>query len=87
MRSLAWGRPFAAISGEKDAPSQPPLVGPVLRAIYPDVDYRVLPGIGHWCMYEAPDAFNAALRECFCATVTQAATQLLSHRRDHFNPK
>lgn len=62
---LAWGRPFGAITGEKDAPSQPPLVGPVLRAIYPAIDYRILPGIGHWCMYEAADAFNAALKEQF----------------------
>lgn len=58
----SWSRPFAAISGEFDAPSQPPLVGPVLREIYPAVNYRILPGIGHWCMYEAPDAFNNALR-------------------------
>ena len=60
---IAWGRPFAAISGEFDAPSQPPLVGPVLREIYPAVNYRILPGIGHWCMYEVADAFNVALRE------------------------
>ena len=39
-----------------------PVVGPVLRAIYPDVSYRILPGIGHWCMYEAADAFNGALQ-------------------------
>lgn len=64
----AWGRPFAAISGEKDATSQPPLVGPVLRAVYRPVDYRILPGIGHWCMYEGAVAFNALISEMLSNT-------------------
>jgi pimeloyl-ACP methyl ester carboxylesterase len=58
---IAWNRPFAWISGEKDATSQPPLVGPVLRAIRPDLDARILGGIGHWCQYEGAEEFNRVL--------------------------
>lgn len=32
-----------------------------LRRLQPDLDFRVIPGAGHWVMYEAADAFNAAL--------------------------
>ena len=53
-----WGKPFAAIIGEKDVTSQPPLVSPVLRSVAPQADIRVLEGIGHWCMYEAADTFK-----------------------------
>ena len=34
-----------------------------VRALGPDVEYRVLEGTGHFLMLEKPDAFNAILRE------------------------
>ncbi len=58
---IAWDRPLATITGERDATSKPALTTPVLRAIRPDADIRVLSGIGHWCMYEGADEFNATL--------------------------
>ena len=58
-----WGRPFAAISGEHDATAKPTLTTPVLHAVRPHADIRVLPGIGHWCMYEGAEVFNAALAD------------------------
>ena len=60
---MRWNRPFATISGEHDATAKPALTTPVLRAIRADADIRVLPGIGHWCMYEGADAFNATLTD------------------------
>ena len=29
--------------------------------VHPDAVFRVLPGVGHWAMYEAPEAINALL--------------------------
>jgi pimeloyl-ACP methyl ester carboxylesterase len=34
-----------------------------LRALRPDVNFRMIEGAGHWVAYEAPAEFNAALRE------------------------
>ena len=33
----------------------------VLRALVPELDFRVIADAGHWAMYERPDMFNAAL--------------------------
>ena len=33
----------------------------LLRSFQPDLDFRVIPGAGHWVTYEAADAVNAAL--------------------------
>jgi pimeloyl-ACP methyl ester carboxylesterase len=33
----------------------------ILASIQPDLDFRVIPGAGHWAIYEAADAANAAL--------------------------
>ena len=35
----------------------------VLRRFRPDLDFRIVPGAGHWAPYEAPEAVNAALRD------------------------
>ena len=33
----------------------------ILATVEPDLDFRVIPGAGHWIPLEAPDAVNAAL--------------------------
>jgi 2-hydroxy-6-oxonona-2,4-dienedioate hydrolase len=33
----------------------------MLRAVQPDAEFHILPGVGHWAMYEAPDRVNAIL--------------------------
>jgi 2-hydroxy-6-oxonona-2,4-dienedioate hydrolase len=51
-----------AIWGEFDAPHPDPAAqASVLRRFQPDIDFRVIPGAGHWSMYERPDAFNRAV--------------------------
>ncbi len=61
--------PLKAIWGEKDATAGPYLKQreEILRAIDPDLDFRVMPGIGHWVMYEAPEDFAALLAELLTA--------------------
>ena len=34
-----------------------------LRTLAPDVDYRVVPGVGHFVMIDEPDAFDAMVLE------------------------
>ncbi|MCB2076385.1 MAG: alpha/beta fold hydrolase [Novosphingobium sp.] len=54
--------PVDAIWGEFDRPHPDPAVQEeVLRRSHPDADFRVIPGAGHWAMYERPEAFNATL--------------------------
>lgn len=57
--------PLKAIWGEKDATAGIHLHQreDILRAIAPDLDFRVIPGAGHWVMYERPKAFAALLTE------------------------
>lgn len=57
--------PLKAIWGEKDATAGAHLRQreEILRAIDPDLDFRVMPGVGHWAMYEAPEDFAALLSE------------------------
>jgi pimeloyl-ACP methyl ester carboxylesterase len=51
-----------AIWGEHDAPHPDPAAqAAVLRRFHPDLDLRVVPGAGHWAMYERPAAFNEAV--------------------------
>ena len=55
--------PLNGIWGEHDT-TLPPNIAErenQLRAIQPGLDFRVIDGAGHWVMYEAADAFNAAL--------------------------
>ncbi len=64
----AFGRvraPVRAIYGEFDAPAYPDIRKreTMLRAARPDLDFRVIPGVGHWTAYEAPEQFNAMLLE------------------------
>ncbi len=48
-----------AIWGEYDGPHPDPgAQEAVLRSFQPDLDFRVIPGAGHWSMYENPAAFN-----------------------------
>jgi pimeloyl-ACP methyl ester carboxylesterase len=56
--------PLNAIYGEFDAPAHPHLDEreAKIRAVRPDVDFRVIKGAGHWVAYEAADEFNATLR-------------------------
>jgi pimeloyl-ACP methyl ester carboxylesterase len=53
------------IWGERDATATPSPQArrEVLRAVRPDIDFRIIPGAGHWVMYEAAETFNAMLAE------------------------
>jgi pimeloyl-ACP methyl ester carboxylesterase len=54
--------PVDAIWGEFDRPHPAPqLQEEVLRGFFPDADFRVIEGAGHWATYERPEAFNQAL--------------------------
>jgi len=54
--------PVDAIWGEFDRPHPTPhLQEEALRRFFPDADFRVVEGAGHWAMYERPEAFNASL--------------------------
>lgn len=51
-----------AIWGEYDQPHPNPAAQEeVLRRFHPDMEFHVIPGAGHWVMYEKPDAFNRAI--------------------------
>ncbi len=53
-----------AIWGEFDQPHpDPEAQAAVLRRFQPRLELRVIPGAGHWAMYENPDAFNRAVLE------------------------
>ena len=55
--------PMRAIWGEFDQVAWPHIPDrlAMLHAARPELISEVIPGAGHWVMYEAPDAFNAAL--------------------------
>jgi len=57
--------PLNGIWGELDAPANPRAREreAALRAIRPDVNFHMVAGAGHWVAYEAPDEFNATLRD------------------------
>jgi pimeloyl-ACP methyl ester carboxylesterase len=51
-----------AIWGEHDSPHPDPAAqASVFRRFHPDLDLQVIPGAGHWAMYERPTAFNHAV--------------------------
>lgn len=51
-----------AIWGEFDRPHPDPHVQEEeLHRTHPNADFRVIPGGGHWTMYERPDLFNKTL--------------------------
>ena len=54
--------PVGAIWGEWDRPHPDPAHQEnAIRAVKPDLDFRVVPGAGHWVIYEGADAFNRTL--------------------------
>ncbi|MGE0719712.1 MAG: alpha/beta fold hydrolase [Alphaproteobacteria bacterium] len=55
--------PVSAIFGERDATAYPWVSEREerMRAIRPELDFRVIPEAGHWVQYEAADAFNREL--------------------------
>jgi pimeloyl-ACP methyl ester carboxylesterase len=54
--------PVDAIWGELDRPHpEPALQEAAIRSVQPGTDFRVIPGAGHWAMYERPEAFDAVL--------------------------
>ena len=57
--------PVKAIWGERDATAGAHLRQreEILRGIDPNVDFRVMPGVGHWVMYEAPEKFAALVND------------------------
>lgn len=70
LRALPEVRaPLTALWGEHDA-----FVAPrhearlrAVRAVHPEADVRVLPGAGHWAIYEAAEIVNRTLLELFSA--------------------
>jgi len=53
-----------AIWGEFDGPHpDPPAQEAALRGVLPDLDFRVIPNVGHWVMYEGAEAFNRTVLE------------------------
>ena len=54
--------PLGTIWGTLDTIARPSVQArlDVLRRHHPELDVRLIEGSGHWVMYEAADAFNAA---------------------------
>jgi 2-hydroxy-6-oxonona-2,4-dienedioate hydrolase len=66
LRALpAIRAPLTTMWGERDAFVAPRLEARrrTVAAIHPDVDFRVLPGAGHWAIYESAEPVNRALLE------------------------
>jgi pimeloyl-ACP methyl ester carboxylesterase len=62
-----------AIWGEFDRPHPNPAVQEAaLRRFQPKLDFRVIPGAGHWAMYEQPEEFNRAVIELLGQPLRQA---------------
>jgi pimeloyl-ACP methyl ester carboxylesterase len=62
-----------AIWGELDRPHpDPPVQEAALRRFHPQLDFRVIPGAGHWAMYERPEEFNRTLLELLGRPLRQA---------------
>jgi pimeloyl-ACP methyl ester carboxylesterase len=59
----ASGEPVAGIWGEHDSTAAPWVDErrELLQQLRPGAPFAVMPGVGHWVMYEAADAFNALL--------------------------
>ncbi len=61
--------PLGGIWGERDATAYPWVEDrrDLLRRIQPDAFFAIVPGAGHWVMYEAADAFNRMLLDRLAA--------------------
>ena len=70
---------MGGIWGERDALAAPyiDLRRATLQRFQPDVDFRVVAGAGHWVLYEAADAANAAIMDA----VNRTGEVFLSHTR------
>jgi len=62
--------PVTAMWGQHDVLARNHLEGrrAFLEALYPGNDVTILPGVGHWAQYEAPEAVNALLARGIAAT-------------------
>jgi 2-hydroxy-6-oxonona-2,4-dienedioate hydrolase len=62
--------PLGTIWGTLDTIARPSLEArlDVLRRHHPELDVRRIEGAGHWVMYEAADAFNAAFLDLLTGT-------------------
>jgi pimeloyl-ACP methyl ester carboxylesterase len=67
--------PLNAVYGDRDAtaPDGPGSAEAILRDVRPDIDFRVVPGAGHWLPYEAAGTFNPMLRDMLQRSRSQAA--------------
>ncbi|MGY8961126.1 MAG: alpha/beta fold hydrolase, partial [Alphaproteobacteria bacterium] len=56
---------FHSIHGGEDASNfgQSSEREKMFRLIQPDTKFRIIPGAGHWVMYEEPERFNETLLE------------------------
>lgn len=65
--------PLLVMWGERDQVAVANIPGRIaaVREVRPDARVEVVPGAGHWTMYEAPEAFDAALLD-FHATLRPA---------------
>lgn len=74
LRGLArTTMPLLAIWGEHDAFAAPLIAEreAALRRVRPDVDFRVIEGVGHFVQYEAADAVNAMLVAWFSGSASR----------------
>ena len=67
-------RQLSTIWGTRDAIARPSIEArlDILRRHHPELRVRLIEGAGHWVMYEAADAFNAAFLELLQGTATAA---------------
>lgn len=56
-----WGEFDVAANGQMDACRE------ILLDGHPELDFRCIPGAGHWVQFEAADRFNAALLDMLAA--------------------
>jgi pimeloyl-ACP methyl ester carboxylesterase len=63
MALEATSEPIAGIWGEHDSTAAPWVDErrELLQQLRPGAPFAVMPGVGHWVMYEAADAFNELL--------------------------
>jgi pimeloyl-ACP methyl ester carboxylesterase len=67
--------PVNAVYGDRDQtmPDGPATAEAILRGVQPGVDFRAVPGAGHWLSYEAAGTFNPMLRDMLARSRSPAA--------------